>query len=177
MAAVPPVAPNNSLPLQPIDPVGPSRNTLTAEQRLVDYIARFQAEGLASGKHLANPAALGGEALKALNGYFERATALQEGAARKAQAMSDDRNQLTTVQDGAEQVAQLPGGPASDRLETISSVEAVSAEPKVTGITEAELDRTVEALMAVMGYSVETSMITTAANNISKSSSTLIRGQ
>jgi hypothetical protein len=176
MAAVTPVSPNNSLPLQPVDPAGPAKNSLTAEQRLMDYIARFQAEGLARGQHLANPAALGGEALKALNGYFERATALQENAARKARAMSDDNSEIK-AQDGATQIAQLPAGPASDRLEPIAEIGEAPVERKVSGITDAELDRTVEALMAVMGYGVETSMITTATNNISKSSSTLIRGQ
>ena len=45
------------------------------------------------------------------------------------------------------------------------------------GVTEAELDRTVDALMQVMHYSVETTMITSATHNVGRSVLSLIHGQ
>ena len=173
MAAVNPVAPESAaLP----NTIGAAQQDvpLTLEQKLLDYIARHQAEGLAKGQHLGNPAALGGEALKTLKGYFERATALQESWARKAHVMSENGEGI--LSSGGGQLATLPGGPASKRLEP-GVVRAGGAGEKIAGITDADLDRTVEALMQVMRYSMETGMITTATNNVSKSATTLLRGQ
>ena len=171
MAALNPVAPQNAA-LPNAGGVGQQTASPTMEQRLLDYISRYQAEGLAKGQHLSNPAALGGEALKSLKGYFERATALQESWAKKAQVMSENGEGI--LSSGNMQLTSLPGGPASARLEP-AMAKSGSAE-KVQGISDNDLERTVEALMQVMQYSVETTLISTATNNVSKSAMTLIRG-
>ena len=173
MATVNPVAPQSAaLP----NPVGVSQQDmpLSFEQKLLDYVSRHQAEGLARAQHLANPAALGGEALKSLKGYFERATALQESWARKARIMSEHGDGMRSAGGGL-QLASLPGGPASDSMEPVMGTS--SHGEKISRISDAELDRTVEALMQMMNFSVETNMITSATHNVSKSVMTLIHGQ
>jgi hypothetical protein len=176
MTAVTPVAPNSTATVEgAIESVNPVRQSgPTSEQRLLDYIARFQAEGLARAQHLANPAAMSGEALKALNGYFERATALQDAAARKVQVMSDQGDGAASGT--GKELATLPGGPARERLEP--AIHRASAPgQKIEAITEAKMSRAVDALMEVLRYSMDTAMVTTATNNISKSATTLTRGQ
>jgi hypothetical protein len=175
MSSVTPVAPSGAAPMQsPADAAPSSQNGPMTEQRLLDYIMRFQAEGLAKAQHLANPAAISGEALKALNGYFERATALQENAARKARVMSESSDGMLSSANNP--LVPLPGGPAREHLEPAMRPAGMPAQ-KVEGITDAELNRAVDALVEVMRYSMETSMITTATNNVTKSAMTLTRGQ
>jgi hypothetical protein len=176
MAAVTPVAPNSTATIEgSIEAINPVRQGgPTSEQKLLDYIARFQAEGLARAQHLANPAAMSGEALKALNGYFERATALQDAAARKVHVMSEQGDGL--LSGGSKELATLPGGPARERLEPAVH-RAGAPGQKVEAISDAELNRAVDALMEVLRYSMDTAMVTTATNNISKSATTLTRGQ
>lgn len=175
MVVVSPGAGNMSTSLMPLEQVA-AKSPLTAEQRLTDYIAQVQAEGLAAGKNISNPAALGGVALKALNGYFERASSLHNKAVRKARAMSDDKTDTGKT----EEASKLPPGPASNNLQLASNkgeVAPAKVEKRVAGVSDADMDRAIDALLSVMSYSVETSMITTATNNLSKSTSTLIRGQ
>ena len=173
MEAVTSVAQGGAASLQPpVEPVG--QNGPTSEQKLVDYVMRFQAEGLARAQHLANPAAISGEAVQALKGYLERASALYDSAARKARVMSESGDGLMTK--GSNQLAVLPGGPARERLEP--AVHA-SGEPvqKPENITDAELGQAVDVLVDVLRYSMETAMVSTATNNVSKSAMTLTRGQ
>jgi hypothetical protein len=172
MAAVNPVAPQSAQMPENVGVV--QKDTpITFEQNLLNYIANHQAEGLAKGQHLGNPAALGGEALKSLKGYFERGTALQDGWARKVRIMSE--NGEGTPSAGGVQLASLPGGPANEQLEP--AMAKSGAGEKIAGITDSELGRTVEALMKVMEYGVETNMITSATHNVSKSITSLIHGQ
>jgi hypothetical protein len=173
MTAVNPVAPQ-SVALPGTVGAAQQEMPLTFEQKLLDYIARHQAEGLARGQHLGNPAALGGEALKSLKGYFERATALQESWARKAHVVSENREGMKPAGGGL-QLASLPGGPASDRMEPVMP-KSGSGE-KIASVSDAELDRTVDALMQIMHFTVETNMLTSATHNVSKSVMTLIHGQ
>jgi hypothetical protein len=176
MTAVNPVASYNAAAIDPGAAQAMTQPGMPAgsEQKLIDYIARFQAHGVQTGNALSNPSALGGEALKALKGYFERASSLQDAFTRKAHAMSNDENGTSASHDG-NQLPALQGGRESER----SGAAAPNGEriEKVAGVSDADLDRAVEALMQVMSYSMETSMITTASNNVSKSASTLIRGQ
>jgi hypothetical protein len=175
MTAVPPVAQNGAASLQsPVEAAPPTggNGPSVMEQKLLDYMMRFQAEGLGKAQHLANPAALSGEALKALKGYFERSSAVADSAARKANVMSESGDGMLTNGN----LPALSGGPARERLDAASRTSGGPAE-KVEGLTDAELSRTVDALMEVMRYSMETSMITTATNNITKSAMSLTRGQ
>lgn len=173
MVVVPPVARNMNAPLMPVEQIAGGA-PLTTEQRLMEYIARIQAEGLATRQHLSNPAALGSEAIRALYGYFERANALQNKAGRKARVMSDDDK---TDSAAADESSQLPAGPASNNLQLVGNTEEIAAKKKDTSISEADFDRAIDAMLSVMSYSVEIGMITTASSNMSKSTSTLIRGQ
>jgi hypothetical protein len=176
MSAVTPVAPHGAAPMQSqVDAAPSGQNGQMTEQRLLDYITRFQAEGLAKAQHLANPAALSGEALKTLNGYFERANALQDSAARKARVMSESSDGMFS-NGTAQQLPALPGGPARERLEPATRSGNLPAQ-QVEGVTDAELSRTVDVLVEVMRYGMEASMISTATSNVSKSAMTLTRGQ
>jgi hypothetical protein len=168
MAAVNPIASQSTALPNPVG-VAEQNMPLSGEQKLLDYIAGHQAEGLAKAQHLGNPAALGGEALKSLKGYFERGTALQESWARKARVMSENG------EGGGVQLASLPAGPASEWLEPVAAKRG--AGEKIASISDTELQRTVDVLMKMMNYSVETNMITSATHNVSKSVMTLIHGQ
>jgi hypothetical protein len=151
----------------------PEERALSLEQKMLDYIAAHQAEGLAKGQQLGNPSALAGEALKTLKGYFERATALQDSAARRTQAMDTNGNSLGS--EGGLQLASLSPGPASGQLERAGASRGPGE--KISAITDADLEHTVEALMKMMHYTVESTLIGTATNNVSKSVMTLIHGQ
>lgn len=173
MAAATPVSPFAASPTQSPQAMEPSQNGLTAEQRLIDYIVRFQAQGLASAQHLGNPAAISGEALKALKGYFERAAGLQDRLSEKGKGMSstgDDGAMLTEAQ-----LPDLPAGPARAPFEPTSRIEEVGE--KTENLSLVELQRVMDVMLEIMHYSLETSMVTSATGNVSKSVSTLMRGQ
>lgn len=172
MAAVNPIVSQGAAPPQTVGMTPPDQ-AASLEQKMLDYIAAHQAEGLAKGQHLGNPSALAGEALKTLKGYFERATALQESAARKTQAM--DTNGDGIGSQGGLQLASLPSGPASERLGQAGPTGG--SGQKVAAITESDLEHTVEALMKMMHYTVESTMIGSATSNVTKSVMTLIHGQ
>lgn len=172
MAAITPVAPDSTASF--VEAVQPVRqNGSNAEQRLLDYVARFQAEGLAKGQHLANPAAISGEALKSLKGYFERASTLQDSAARKVQRMSESGE--GTAQSGG-QLTPLPGGPARERLEPAIHRAGEPAQ-RVEAVSDNELSRLVDVLVETTRFTMDTSLITAAGNNIARSATTLTRGQ
>lgn len=167
-------------PIAAPDAFGPTgvaqTTTPMAEQKLLDYLAQYQAQGLQSGRNMGNPSALSGEALRALNGYFERATNLQEMASRKASAMSETGDKaLVPAQSGQPSAALQTGSP--EVLQPAHEQTALEPAESVPPVDEAELERTIEVLLKVMHYSMETGMITTASGNISKSTQTLIRGQ
>src|SRR5688572_7782759 len=107
MTATTPISPSAAAPMQSQQAVEPIQNNPTAEQKLMEYIARFQAQGLASAQHLGNPAAISGEALKSLKGYFERATSLQDKARAKEKVMSNQGDDTTTLT-----ASSLPNLPA-----------------------------------------------------------------
>jgi len=172
MTAVNPVTPQ-SVAVPNAASADPQSAPLTREQTLLDYIAQHQAEGLAKSQHLGNPAALSGEALKSLKGYFERATALQESSARKAHVMSENGEGI--LANGGTQLATLPNGPASSQIEP--AMGKTDSTEKVASISDTQLERTVDALMQVMRFGVETNFITSATHNASKSVTTLIHGQ
>ena len=173
MTAAMPVSPNAASPTLSSQTIQPAQNGLTAEQKLLDYIMRFQAQGLSSAQHLGNPAAISGEALKTLKGYFERATALQDKISNKGKVMSgtgDNGSMLTEAQ-----LPDLPAGPARAPFEATRGIEKVGEKPESLSLVE--LQKVMDVMLEIMHYSLETSMVTSATGNISKSVSTLIRGQ
>ncbi len=173
MTPATPIPPSAASPTQSPQAMESSQNGLTAEQRLIDYIVRFQAQGLASAQHLGNPAAISGEALKALKGYLERAAALQDKLSEKGTGMSstgDDGAFLTEAQ-----LPDLPAGPARAPFEPTSRIEGVGG--RTESLSMVELQRVMDVMLEIMHYSLETSMVTSATGNVSKSVSTLIRGQ
>jgi hypothetical protein len=172
MTVVTPVAGQGEA-LSSVATSAPQELSATFEQKMLDYVARHQAEGLASGQHLGNPAALGGEALKSLKGYFERSNVLQESWARKAHNMSGDGKGLQP--EGGMQLVSLPAGPASQRIEP--PMANVSSGERVESISEKALERTIDALMQTMRYTTESTMITTATHNATRSITSLIHGQ
>ncbi len=176
MDALSPVAQNRTMPTETtaLAVTSVRENGPITEQRLLDYLMRFQAEGLVKAQHLANPAAMSGEAIMALKGYFERTSALYDSAARKAQVMNESGDGI--MSGGNNQLPALPAGPARERLEPTMSQTGLPAE-RVAGITDAELSRAVNMLVEIMHYGMETAMVTTATNNVSKSAMTLTRGQ
>jgi hypothetical protein len=172
MAAVNPVASQSAMPPETVGVA--QKEAPTLEHKLLDYIARHQAEGLARGQHLGNPAALSGEALKSLKGYFERATALQDSAVRKANKMKDGSEGVQTATGGL-QLTSLPSGPAGQSMDPVTAKRG--AGEKIAAVSDTDLERTVEALVQAMQYNVETTLISTATNNVTKSAMTLLHGQ
>jgi hypothetical protein len=169
-----PVTPYADAPLQSPQPITPGQSGLTAEQRLIDYIVRFQAQGLTSGQQLGNPAALSGEALKALKGYLERAAGLQDKISGKGRAMSEPSEGANSTVDA--QLAGLPAGPAHTPLELAATrLESVGEKP--AGVSLDELQRIMDFMFEIAQYNTETTMITSATNNISKSVTSLIHAQ
>lgn len=154
----------------------PTQNTSVAmEDKLVEYISRLQAQG-AHGHEIANPAALGSEVLSMLKGYLDRASRLQNLNGGKVNSMSESSAlSLSEDQGGLQQAAFRPG-PAEQFFEPVAPV--LEHNGKVAPTTSSvDLDRAIELLSELLSFSVETSFISAATANISKSTTTLLHGQ
>ena len=67
-----------------------------SEQRLIDYIAHLQSQGVTS-PSFSNPQALVGEAMKSLKGYFERANGMNDHLSVKGKRMDKSENAALAV--------------------------------------------------------------------------------
>jgi hypothetical protein len=179
MPGIVPVAAPNPAPVEPTGAVGPyERHTgLTSERKLFEYVAELQAQSMLSGKalQLANPAALGGETLRLMQGYFDRANKLQDMNSKKVQFMGEDSSERAKAPDERD-AGDLHAGPASRNFEPALGGSQGSAA-KVDAIGDTDLDRTVEMLMRVLNFAVETNLVASGSGAVSRSVNTLIRGQ
>lgn len=183
MPGLVPVAAQNAAPVTPAPAEAPGtagradpQANVTSERKLFEYVAEIQAQSLLAGKagHLANPAALGGETLRLLQGYFDRAGKVQDLTSKKVQFMSDDKSQAAGA--AKDDGPPVHAGPARQQLEP-TGPGAGSAVGGVQPVADAELDRTVEILMQVLSFAVETNLVASGSGSISRSVNTLLRGQ
>jgi hypothetical protein len=179
MPGLVPVAAQSAAPLESAGAAGrpDQQSNVTTERKLFEYVAEIQAQSLMAGKagQLANPAALGGETLRLLQGYFDRAGKMQDMASKKVSLMSEDKSQGAgaTAKDGE---APVHAGPARQNFEPVQQAPG-GAAGAVQPIADTELDRTVEILMQVLSFAVETNLVASGSGSISRSVNTLLRGQ
>jgi hypothetical protein len=144
--------------------------SLGSEQKLIDYIAHLQSQGVTT-QSFNNPAGLASEAMKSLKGYLERANSLSDQVARRMKGM--DQSESEAAFGG--NVEELPGGPASQSL-TESQASDNGGADGMSKVTMSELQRLSEVLTESLRYGAETTVVSTAAGNISKSVTTLMHG-
>jgi hypothetical protein len=153
---------------------GTGQNAAGVETKLLDYIAKLQAEGM-SRQQFANPAALGNEAFKVLRGYLQHVRDFQVNGDIKGGGMSNA--DLSTPREGkADAEAALAPGPAKQSLETASAAGGAPAG-EMNGVSGPELNRAIELLSGMLNLSLEMTFVGTATSNVTKSANTLIRGQ
>lgn len=152
------------------------QTNVTSERKLFEYVAEIQAQSLMAGKagQLANPAALGGETMRLLQGFFDRAGKVQDLTSKKVHFMSDDKSQAAAA--AKDDGPPVHAGPARQQLEPAAPSPDGSTSA-VQPVAEAELDRTVEILMQVLSFAVETNLVASSSGAISRSVNTLLRGQ
>ena len=185
MPGLVPVAAQNVTPVTPAPAEAPGaagrsdpQSNVTSERKLFEYVAEIQAQSLMAGKagHLANPAALGGETLRLLQGYFDRAGKFQDTTSKKVHFMSDDKGQAAAA--AKDDGPPVHAGPARQQLEPAApGAGGAGAVSGVQPVADAELDRTVEILMQVLSFAVETNLVASGSGSISRSVNTLLRGQ
>ncbi len=73
-------------------------------------------------------------------------------------------------------VASLPPGPASSEFGSVDSIRDKESSP-LASVKEPELDRAIQLLSEILNFSYETTLISVATTNVSKSANTLIHGQ
>jgi hypothetical protein len=180
MAPAPPSGIHSTPLLTNIDTAAPAQQTASlnseqnAQQRLVDFIAGLQAQGLTAQK-FSTPAGLASEALRSLKGYFERANSLDDQMSRRVNGMNQNED-LESLSHAEREGQALPGGPASQTLEP--AVTSAKAETdRVDKITLSEIERLCDELIEMAQYGAETAVVSTAGGNVSQSVMTLVRGQ
>ena len=142
------------------------------EQARFDAGANAQGGGLGGVHHLANPAALAGELLDSLRGYFERAQSIAKTTRTiESNRGQDDGDGLTRVAMRADEL-DLHGGPARESLEPPDN----GVSPPV-GVSLAQLQRTMEVALASMSFTNETALLASGTSQVSHSANTLLRGQ
>lgn len=166
----------NTAPVEPAGAVGSfeQHSALTSERKLFDYVAEIQAQSLVNGKapHLANPAALGGETLRLLQGYFDRANKLYGSSSKKVNMMSENSGQI----DKSADQNPLHAGPAHSHLQSAEARGQTSTDA-IPAVTDSELSRAAEMMLQVLRFGLEVNFISSSAGSMSKSVNTLIRGQ
>ncbi|HEY7644812.1 MAG TPA: hypothetical protein VH858_07225 [Hyphomicrobiales bacterium] len=143
-----------------------------SEQRLIDYIAHLQSQGVTN-PSFSNPQALVGEAMKSLKGYFERANGMNDHLSVKGKRMDKSEDAALAGQSDAQ--SALPSGPAGEKLEPASAEQG-----QIEGagsVTVKEIERLSDMLAESMRFCMETNIVGTGVANVSKSVMTLIRGQ
>lgn len=173
-----PVAVSNTMPQESVGTTGRSEvASFTSERKLSEYVAEIQAQSLAAGKAglLANPAALGGEAMKLLKGYFDRLNKTENLTSKKVNFMSEDKGQ------GADAAAKdngspVHGGPARQHFEPTAQTASGGAVDGIQPMAEPELSRTAEMLLQSLRLASEGSLIASAASGFQRSTNTLLRG-
>ena len=175
MAPAPPLGISPAPLATNVDVAVPARQTasLNSEQKLIDYIARLQTQGLTT-QSFSNPTGLASEALRSLKGYFERANSLNDQMRRKVNRMDQDED-LASLAQADHDTEMLPSGPAGQALEPAgASGQELEAASKVT---QNEIERLCMVLIESARYGAESAVITTASGNVNKSVMMLVRGQ
>lgn len=161
-------------PSREIEVASAPNQGLSAQHKLVEYITQLQARGGGYGHDVANPAALGSEALKLLKGYLERADRLQEMTGARVNKMEENAVLTPPNEEGLQNAVFTPGpaeqyfkppAPVGDKVESIPALSST------------DLDRAIQMLSEILSFSTETTFISVATTNVSKSANTLVRGQ
>jgi hypothetical protein len=88
--------------------------------------------------------------------------------------MSEDKGQAAAA--AKDDGPPVHAGPARQQLEPATPAPSGSTGA-VQPVADAELDRTVEILMQVLSFAVETNLVASGSGSISRSVNTLLRGQ
>src|SRR5262245_12147915 len=131
-------------------------------QRLTEYLAAMNPNGLASG---ASPSQLAQNVIANLNGFFDRTQSI----ASRARALTDrtplPRAAMTVVHRGPAESALSP------------SAMQVGPQPAKGAVDGQQMDRVIQALSMMYDYSIETQLVVRGATQTSGAANTLLRGQ
>lgn len=145
------------------------------DRTLVDYVGTFQAQG-ALGQQIGNPAAIGSEALRILDGYLQRVSNFRNKTGERVSAMSGNTDNSAGIEVAAVDSAGLAPGPAARMLESSSTPSGVQGQEGVSSIGGRDVDHAIQMLSEILSFALETTAITSITTNITKSTSTLLRG-
>lgn len=175
MAPAPPSGIHSTPLLTNVDTAAPAqqRASLGSEQRLIDFIAGLQAQGLTT-QQFSNPAGLASEALRALEGYFERVNSMNDQM-RRAVNRTNQNEDLGSLSHAEQETQALPGGPASQTLDAVVTSGNDEAG-SVNKVTMNEIERLYDKLVDWAEFGAVTAIVSTASESVSRSTMTLVRG-
>jgi hypothetical protein len=176
MSVTPPLAPSSVAPspVAPSNEAQPNPNALS-DHNIFDYAVALEQSAVGGGGRLANPAALVGEVVENLRGFFKRARRMSKSIDR-TEAASQGGLSAADTWGRSELASTLHPGPAQARLDPIgsgfgnSAVEETDDGPELTRQLTDELFNT--ALVEI-----QASLIATGSGRLSNSVNTLLRGQ
>jgi hypothetical protein len=153
---------------------GESGASAVNEKRMFDFFADVKATAIANGTsaQYANPAALGGEALRSMGGYLKQTARVQE-------MLNSKKDVRVTSAESADEAQEakpaLHAGPAKEQLSTTGRAEGGVSSPTVATIEDLSLlaDRYTE----IMKFSVMTSVVTGGASIAGHAVTSLTKGQ
>lgn len=157
-----------AVPAAGAEPLSPPMNS---ERDLLDFAASVRSSPMAGMPQAANPAALAGEIMGGLKGYFDKAQAMQD------RIMSQ---RLTSGDGAGVNVASLEpsaGPEGSSRLPGSEETAGDGSMSEFRKVGLAELERAQELALQSQFFLAETTVVTHAAGNIPHSINTLLKGQ
>src|SRR5262249_36822613 len=126
-----------------------------SERPLSDLMAEMQQSPAANAAHLANPAALAGEVLGGLRGFFERSQFLERAPRMRQRQEADNAGVYAALTPESAQT-DLHGGPAREPLEPLDAESQVSTP---VALSLAQLSRAMDLALASMNFATETSLV------------------
>ncbi len=145
------------------------------DRALVDHVATFQSQG-SFGHQVGNPAALGSEALKFLEGYMQRVAKLQNNSGERVDSANVSKDNSGTIEIASVDGSGISSGPASKALEPSETTSALNGAGGAVSIGGTDVEQAVKLLSEILSYSVETQAIMSITTNMTKATSTLLRG-
>jgi hypothetical protein len=180
MSAIPPLA----APVTPSPGATPApgettdaatASTRVPERQIFDYAVELQQAALNDGGRLANPAALVGDVVEGLRGFFERARR-SANFTKELEHKSHDGLLTTNASTIGEPPSTLHGGPAQQSLEPIGTDYDRPASSEIDDTGELA-DRLTDEMLNAAFVHVQARLIAAGTGHISGSVNTLLKGQ
>ena len=150
-------------------------NARLPERQIFDYAIELQQAALNDGGRLANPAALVGEVVEGLRGFFERARRASQFT-KELENKSHDNLLTTEAATANEPHSALHRGPAQQSLDPIGTDYERPASSEIDDNGELA-DRLTDEMLNAAFVRVQATLIAAGTGHISGSVNTLLRGQ